>query len=136
LLAAIGIPVRVLARDPATARPQLGPTIEIAGGDITKSETLDPAVRDVAHIIFTAGCRSGRPVRQSHIRATEFGGVVNTLGAAERAGLSGRFLYMTSTGVRTRSFWTLSLNVYKATRSYGGRAPRMRFVRAAVSPRA
>ena len=67
----------------------------------------------VSHIVFTAGCRSGRPVRQSQIKATEFHGVLNTLAAAERSGFRGRFLYMTSSGVGSRSFWTFSLNVYK-----------------------
>jgi len=38
---------------------------------------------------------------------------MNTLTAASRAGFTGRFLYMTASGVGSRSFWTVALNLYK-----------------------
>lgn len=105
--------VRVLARDPARARLLLGSDVEIVAGDLTKEATLPPALRGAQDIIFTAGCRSGRPVRERKIKATEYQGVVNTLAAARRAGSAGRFMYMTASGVTSRSFWTFALNVYK-----------------------
>jgi len=48
------------------------------------------AVAGVQHIIFTAGCRSGRPARRRRIKRTEFDGVANPLAAAKRAGFDGR----------------------------------------------
>ena len=39
--------------------------------------------------------------------------MLNTLAAARTAGFAGRFLYMTSSGVTTRSLWTVFLNLYK-----------------------
>src|SRR6185503_18702595 len=72
-------PVRVLARNPARAARELGPRIEVVSGDITKQETLPGAIEGAGDIVFTAGRRSGRPVGEAKIRATEYQGVVNTL---------------------------------------------------------
>jgi uncharacterized protein YbjT (DUF2867 family) len=123
LLVKQGVPVRVLARDPLAAARRLGPRPEILLGDVTQPDTLRPAVAAARHIIFTAGCRSGRPVRESRVRRVEYEGVVNTLDAARRAGFAGRFLYMTASGVGQRSFWTMALNIYKGnTLAWRGRA--------------
>ena len=103
----------MLARDPARAVDRLGPTIQVVAGDITKAETIPAAIEAATHIVFTAGCRSGRPVGEAQIKATEYHSVLNTLVEARRAGFTGRFLYMTSSGVLARSFWTFSLNLYK-----------------------
>ena len=105
--------VRVLARDLRRARDVCTGTDEIVSGDLTKPETLPPAIDGVRHIIFTAGCRSGHPVREPTVRTTEYGGVVETLAAARRAGFAGRFLYMTSSGVTETSFATRALNLWK-----------------------
>ena len=113
LLERQSIAVRVLARDPVRAATELGAAIGVVAGDITRESTLPPAIEGASHIVFTAGCRSGHPVREAKIKATEYGGVVNTLAAARRVGFAGRFLYMTSSSVGTRSFWTFSLNLYK-----------------------
>ena len=108
-----GTAVRVLARDPARAALRLGPGIQVVFGDITRKATLPAAVTGARHIVFTAGCRSGRPVAEAQVKATEYEGVLNTLASAREAGFAGRLLYMTSSAVRARSFWTLALNVYK-----------------------
>jgi len=50
---------------------------------------------------------------ERHIRETEYGGVVNTLAAAQRVGFGGRFLYMTASSVTSRSWATVLLNLYK-----------------------
>ena len=113
LLLQRGFPVRVLARNPEAAARRLPHPAEIVRGDITESSTLPAAIRGARHIIFTAGCRSGRPVRESEVRRTEYDGVANTLSAARDVGFDGRFLYMTSSGVHGRSFWTFVLNTYK-----------------------
>ena len=105
--------MRVLARDPPGAAATLGPAIDVVGGDITRAATLAPAMAGVSHIVFTAGIRSGRPARETQIKATEYDGVIKTLAAARRAGFRGRFLYMTSSGVGTRSLAATLLNLYK-----------------------
>lgn len=113
LLERQGVAVRVLARDPTRARVRLGPMSEIVVGDITRGATLPPAIAGATHLIFTAGCRSGRPATEAQIRSTEFGGVVNTLRAAREVGFTGRFLYMTASGMTTRSIAAVALNLYK-----------------------
>ena len=113
LLDGHGVAVRVLARDPVRAAPQLGGRFDVVRGDITKKDTLPPAIAGVRHIVFTAGRRSGRPFAERQIRETEYHGVLNSLNAARDAGFTGRFLYMTASGIETRSFWSFALNVYK-----------------------
>lgn len=113
LLEQRGFPVRVLARDPATAKPRLGAGIQIAVGDITKAETLPGAIKDAKHIIFTAGCRSGRPAREARIKSTEYEGVLNTIACAQAARFRGRFMYMTASGVGSQSCMAMCLNLYK-----------------------
>jgi uncharacterized protein YbjT (DUF2867 family) len=108
-----GVAVRVLARNPDEARERLGPACEIVAGDLTKPDTLPRPIGGATHIVFTAGRRSGRPTTEKKIRETEYLGVVNTLAAARRVGFSGRLLYMTSSGVTSRSFFAWALNVYK-----------------------
>jgi uncharacterized protein YbjT (DUF2867 family) len=105
--------VRVLARDPARAQEALGPDVHVMPGDITKRDTLPRAIEGIEHIIFTAGCRSGHPATETRIKATEYEGVLNTLAAARSAGFSGRFIYMTSSGVATHSLLAACLNLYK-----------------------
>jgi uncharacterized protein YbjT (DUF2867 family) len=108
-----GIPVRVLARDAGRAAASLGSAAEVFPGDITKEETLPRAMEAARDVIFTAGCRSGRPVREAQVKATEYDGVLNTLAAARRSGFAGRFLYMTSSGVTAPSLAARCLNLYK-----------------------
>jgi uncharacterized protein YbjT (DUF2867 family) len=108
-----GQPVRVLARDRARALTLFDSTVEVVAGDITRPETLPPAIDGARHVVFTAGCRSGHPARESHIKATEYDGLVNTLDAAQRVGFSGRFLYMTSSGLLTPSVAAFCLNLWK-----------------------
>src|SRR5713101_8152600 len=91
-----GVPVRILARDPVRARAELGPTFPLIAGDITQQESIPRALEGSTHVVFTAGCRSGRFTTERHIRETEYDGVVNTLAAAQQMGFAGRFLYMTA----------------------------------------
>jgi uncharacterized protein YbjT (DUF2867 family) len=114
-----GVPVRVLARDRTRAvtlfdRATLfDRTIKVVSGDITKVDTLPAAIDGARHIVFTAGCRSGYPVREPLVKATEYQGVINTLEAARRRGFAGRFLYMTSSGVTIPSLSAVCLNLWK-----------------------
>jgi len=113
LLVQQGVVVRALARDPARATETLGASVEVVPGDITRAETLSPAIEQVSHIVFTAGYRRNRPAREEDVRDTEYQGVVNTLRAARAAGFGGRFLYMTAIGATTRSFAAAFLNLFK-----------------------
>ena len=108
-----GLLVRVLARDPVAAKAKLGAGIQIAAGDITKADTLPCAIEGAKHIIFTAGCRSGRPASEARIKSTEYEGVLNTIASAQAANFHGRFMYMTSSGASAESWMTACLNLYK-----------------------
>lgn len=112
LLLRDGYRVRALARNEAKAKAKLSLPVEIEVGDITKLNTLPSAVKDVDHIIFTAGVTQ-RPASERQIIATEYEGVKNTLAAARDAGFNGRFLYMTSIGVTKFSFAAMLLNLVK-----------------------
>jgi len=70
LLAQQGVAVRALARDPARATETLGAAVEVVPGDITRAETLSPAIEQVSHIVFTAGRRSNRPASEEAVRDT------------------------------------------------------------------
>jgi len=105
--------VRVLARDRERALALFDPSIEVVAGDVTKLQTLGPAIEGAKHIIFTAGCRSGYPVREAKVKAVEYEGVLNTLAAAWELGFSGRFLYMNSSGLTTPSLFATCLNLWK-----------------------
>jgi uncharacterized protein YbjT (DUF2867 family) len=91
----------------------LGPGVQVFEGDITKKDTLPPAIEGTNHIIFTAGCRSGHPASESRIKTVEFEGVLNTLTSIRDTGFSGRFMYMTSSGIITHSLFSAGLNLYK-----------------------
>src|SRR5262245_7317270 len=106
-------PIRVLARDRSRAVPLFNRTVNVISGDVTKEDTLPAALDGVRHITFTAGCRSGFPVREPLVKTTEYQGVINTLEAARRGGFAGRFLYMTSSGVMIPSFSAVCLNLWK-----------------------
>jgi uncharacterized protein YbjT (DUF2867 family) len=108
-----GVPVRLLARDRTRAVTLFDRAVKIVSGDITKADTLPAAIDGARHIVFTAGCRSGFPVRESLVKVTEYQGVINTLEAARRGGFAGRFLYMTSSGVTIPSFSAVCLNLWK-----------------------
>jgi uncharacterized protein YbjT (DUF2867 family) len=112
LLLRDGYQVRALVRNEAKGKAKLNPAVEIVLGDVTKPDTLPSAIKDADCIIFTAGVTQ-RPASEPLIIATEYEGVKNTLAAANDAGFSGRFLYMTSIGVRKSSLAATFLNLVK-----------------------
>jgi uncharacterized protein YbjT (DUF2867 family) len=107
-----GFSVRALARDPRKARGVLSDNVEIVEGDVTRPETLRPAMLGVRHVIFTAGVTK-RPASERSIIAVEYDGVKNTLAAAKEAGVAGRFLYMTALGITRHSVESIFLNLIK-----------------------
>jgi len=108
-----GCGVRVFARNPNRARSFLDKSVELVEGDLTKPDTLPSALAEVADIVFTAGCRSGYPVRERRVMAVEYEGVLNTLAAARQLKFAGRFLYMNSSGLTTPSVFATCLNLWK-----------------------
>ncbi len=112
LLLRDGYRVRALTRHAERAKARLDPTVEVILGDLTRPETIPPAVHGVAHIVFTAGVPVG-PARESLIKATEYEGAVKTLAAARREGFRGRFVYMTAIGVTRSSLTGTLLNLAK-----------------------
>ena len=113
LLHGRGQRIRVLARDCKRALTLFDSTVPVMEGDITKPETLGPAIEGAQHIIFTAGCRSGYPVREPRVKAVEYDGILATLAAARQLQFSGRFLYMNSSGLTRPSFFATCLNLWK-----------------------
>jgi nucleoside-diphosphate-sugar epimerase len=105
--------VRVLARDPAKALTELDSTFELVARDLTKADTLRPAVRDVDHIIFTAGAPSGRYAPEALVKATDYDGVIDTLAAAQSDGFQGRFVYLNTIGIKTPSLAGFLINALK-----------------------
>lgn len=112
LLLREGYPLRVLARDAASARPRFSAAVEIVQGDITQPETLPAALHEVDHLIFTAGV-TGRLAGEPEVIATIRDGLTHTLAAARQVGLSGRFLYMSTVGVTQSSPAGAFLNLTK-----------------------
>jgi uncharacterized protein YbjT (DUF2867 family) len=108
-----GYRVRVLARDPVAASAELGASFEVVAGDLTKADTLPPAIAGVDHIIFTAGAPSGRYATESLVKATDYQGVVDALAAARQAELPGRFIYLNSIGIATPSLAATLINLLK-----------------------
>ena len=106
--------VRVFARGRARALTLFDSSVQVVEGDLTKPKTLVAAIEGARHIVFTAGCRSGYPVREPKVKAVEFEGVVNTLAAARQLGFAGRFLYMNSSGLTTPSLFAKCLNLWKS----------------------
>lgn len=94
--------VRVLARIPKRARTLFHPAVEIVCGDVTKPRTLRPAIDGAHHIVLTAGCRSGYPVRERQVKEVEFEGVLHTLDAARDLGFGGYFQESVNVDVFTR----------------------------------
>jgi uncharacterized protein YbjT (DUF2867 family) len=91
-----GHSVRALARDAGRAR-RLLPDVELAVGDLTRPETLTPAVDRVDAIVFAHGSDGGGKAGAERV---DYGGVRNVLAAL--AGRSVRIALMTAIGVTNR----------------------------------
>lgn len=91
-----GHAVRALARDPRKAR-RLPPDAQVVSGDLTRPETLAPAVAGVDAIVFTHGSDGGGKAGAEQV---DYGGVRNVLAAL--AGGSVRIALMTAIGVTNR----------------------------------
>ena len=111
-LLASGHGVRVLARTPAKAREKLGDRVEIIEGDVTKPASLPAAIEGAGHILYTIGIPR-RFAGSEAVRRTVLDGTLNTLEAARKARLPGRFMYMSALGTTRGSWLGALLNLIK-----------------------
>jgi uncharacterized protein YbjT (DUF2867 family) len=63
---------RVLARDRGRELTLFDSSVQVLEGDVTKPQTLGPSIKAAEHVILTAGCRSGYPVREPQVKAVEY----------------------------------------------------------------
>jgi uncharacterized protein YbjT (DUF2867 family) len=91
-----GYRTRALVRNPGRARG-LPQQAEVVVGDLTRPETLTPAVADVDAVVFTHGSQGGKPDAE----AVDYGGVRNILTAL--GDQPARIALMTSIGVTNRT---------------------------------
>jgi uncharacterized protein YbjT (DUF2867 family) len=91
-LAARGMPVRVLLRPGADPAPFQG--AEIAYGDLTRPETLAPALDGVTGIVDFVGVGHDLKTRPSAVAAVEIAGNGNLIAAADAAGRRPHFVYL------------------------------------------
>jgi uncharacterized protein YbjT (DUF2867 family) len=91
-----GHTVRALARDRQKAR-RLPKDAEVVVGDLTRPETLAPAVEGLDAIVFTHGSDGGGKAGSQQV---DYGGVRNVLAAL--TGRSVRVVLMTAIGVTNR----------------------------------
>jgi uncharacterized protein YbjT (DUF2867 family) len=92
-----GHAVRALVRDPAKARRLLAGA-ELVVGDVTRPETLAPAVQGIDAVVFTLGS-DGRG--KTGAESVDYGGVRNVLAALSPR--TARIALMTSIGVTNRA---------------------------------
>lgn len=105
--------VRVVVRDTEKAHRLFGARVEIRQTDLARpGGALDEALSGADGVIFTAGVPPGF-AREASLEAVDHGGLVATVRAAERAGLTGRFVYMTTMGIHRQTWLTRTLNVVK-----------------------
>lgn len=107
-----GHEVRVLARNETKARDRFRHTVEIVGGDVTKPDTLPPAISGMDHVILTVGVTQ-RPASERLVKPTVYDGTLNVLAAAREVGLGGRFMYMSALGTTKWSLLAFLLNQIK-----------------------
>jgi uncharacterized protein YbjT (DUF2867 family) len=87
-------PVRVLLRPGADVAPFQAAGCEVALGDLTRPETLAPALEGVATIVDFVGIGHDLKTRPSAIAAVEVAGNRNLIAAAEATGSSPHVVYL------------------------------------------
>lgn len=98
VLAADGVPVRILARRGAGLRHLAGLVVEVVEGNLADAEALAAAVRGITHIYHCAGCSTDWAPEAAFF-AANVEGVRNLLRAAAGAGSLRRFLHVSTTDV-------------------------------------
>ncbi len=104
--------VRIFARNEEKARGKFGERVEIIIGDLQNGENLSEATKNCDHIIFTAGVTK-RPCGEDLIIQTEFEGMKKTLQSAKENDFNGKFLFISSIGVKKSNWASKLLNFIK-----------------------
>lgn len=105
LLLSKGDSVVAIARDPEKAKKEVGGAVEAVYGDVTKPQTMEACISgDLNAIFYTVditGGIGGRGVfgKTEDIRAAVYGGLVNTVVAAKKAGFTGRIVLLNTMGL-------------------------------------
>jgi uncharacterized protein YbjT (DUF2867 family) len=107
-----GHTVRALVRDRERAREAIVQNAEIVEGDVTRPESLGPAMEGVSHIVYTAGVTS-RTAGEEIVKATVHDGVLNMIEMARAADGRGRFVLMGAMGTTRGSPLSFGLNLLK-----------------------
>jgi uncharacterized protein YbjT (DUF2867 family) len=89
-----GLPVRVLLRSGTKSASFLGAGCEVASGDLTKPETLGPALDGVTSIVNFVGVGHDLRTRPTTIDAVEVAGNRNLIAAAVDGGASPHIVYL------------------------------------------
>ena len=92
-LAALGVQVRAMTRDPEAARRDIGAGFDWVAGDVTRPETLPGALQDVDVVISAVA--TAMPVGANRPEEVDYLGTVNLSRAAKAAGAT-RFVIITS----------------------------------------
>ncbi|MDX2009868.1 MAG: NAD(P)H-binding protein [Myxococcaceae bacterium] len=112
-LLAQGRRVRVVVRNTEKAHRLFAGRVEVHQTDLSRpGGALDEALAGADGLIFTAGVPPGL-AREASLEKVDYGGLVATIRAAERAALEGRFVYMTTMGIHQQTWLTRTLNVVK-----------------------
>lgn len=98
VLAAEGLPVRILARRGAGLRHLAGLPVEVVEGSLADAEALAAAVRGITHIYHCAACSTDW-APEGVFFAANVEGVRNLLGAAAGAGSLRRLVHVSTTDV-------------------------------------
>ncbi|MCF1184496.1 NAD(P)H-binding protein [Marichromatium gracile] len=98
LLAAGHVP-RLLVRPGSESKVERGVECELVPGTVAERAALDACVRGADAVIYLIGILREFPARGITFEALQHQGVVDTIAAAQAAGV-GRFLLMSANGVR------------------------------------
>jgi uncharacterized protein YbjT (DUF2867 family) len=106
-LARRGCAVRVLARHPNAPLDNVQHIV----GDVTRPETLAPAVAGIDDLVYTAGIRAFFAPRADFAVAVT--GVEAACAAAKAVGMQGRFVFLSSIGVGRASPFGVAVDVLR-----------------------
>jgi len=96
----IGLPVRVVARDPDKARPLKDLGAEVVAGDVSDAASLEHAVAGIERVVHLVGIiqeKPGATFESVHVEGTR-----NLLNASAKAGVR-HFIYQSALGTRPRA---------------------------------
>lgn len=94
-----GHEVTLLVRDGSERKVHEPDRVRVVAGDIASGEALGAAMEDASAVIYNVGILREMPRRGITFEATQYQGLVDTVAAATRAGVT-RLLLMSAIGVK------------------------------------